>query len=82
MSGKNNGISKLQQVQQGFKDIQSSRIADLEKAEQTLRQELSGDGSMADYAEKQVQKAKELAGMNRIRYAPGQRDTRLFGDKY
>jgi hypothetical protein len=82
VSGKPGPVSKLQEVQQGFKDIQASRMADLEKAKQELKKELSADGSMADYAAKDVEKAKELAGVNTISYAPGKRSSKWFGDKY
>ena len=82
VSGKTAPVSKLQEVQRGFRDIQASRMAEVKKAEAELKQELSGDGSMADYAAKDLQKAKELAGLNKISYAPAKRDSRLFGDKY
>lgn len=74
VSGKNIPVSQLQEAQKGFRDIQASRMADVKKAEAELRQELAGDGSMADYAAKDVAKAKELAGLTKINYTPAKKE--------
>lgn len=69
--------STLQQVQQGFRDIQASRMADVRAAEAELKKD---DGSMADFAAKDLAKARELVTPQS--YAPSKRSTKWFGDKY
>lgn len=74
--------STLQQAQQGFRNIQASRMADVKTAEAELKKELEGDGTMADYAAKDVENARKLAGLNKISYGPSKRSNKWFGDKY
>lgn len=79
VSGKS-APSTLQKVQQGFRDIQASRMADVKAAEAELKKELASDGALADYAAKDLAKAKELVTPQS--YAPSKRSNKWFGDKY
>ena len=71
---KNAPVSRLQQVQQGFNAIQEKRTSAVRDAQKAMDTAAKSESAIADLeyndAEKQLDKASKLAGLDKPRYAP------------